>query len=103
MKISAIEAKKKGFLSRDNLVGVNEGYYYLWLCELQKWLSEQHKIIVWVSPYLQVGDIIQFNYQYIIRENDSFQHCSHEKEYPNQEEALEAGLMEVLKTIPDVI
>ena len=40
------ESKNKGFMSRDNLVQVNDDYYYLWMCELQKWLRDVHNIDV---------------------------------------------------------
>ena len=37
-------SKKVGFISVDNLIKVNDSYYYLWMCELQKWLMESHNI-----------------------------------------------------------
>lgn len=102
MKISASDAKQKGFISRDNLIEVNEDYYYLWLCELQMWLGKQHRVINWVSPYIQYGDI-KFNHQYVDLKRDGFHLWSDENKYETPDEALEAGLIEILKTIPDVI
>lgn len=45
IKLSA----EKGFLSKDKLVGVNTSYWYLWLCELQKWLRNKHNIEIAVQ------------------------------------------------------
>ena len=40
------ESRNKGFMSRNNLVQVNDDYYYLWMCELQKWLRDIYNIVV---------------------------------------------------------
>ena len=39
-------SKEKEFLSRDCLIDVNSSYYYLWMCELQFWLRNEHQIYI---------------------------------------------------------
>lgn len=43
------ESKNKGFMSRNNLVQVNDDYYYLWMCELQKWLRDVHNLHIYID------------------------------------------------------
>jgi hypothetical protein len=81
-------SKQKGFLSEDNLVTVNDDYFYLWMCELQKWLREEHGIDVYCMP---VGDDSYKWYNNIESHNPVFT--------GTYEEALEVGLQEALKTI----
>ncbi len=66
--------------------------YYLWLCELQKWLREKHNIIISVMFELNTYEI------YIDNGYDvgSF---GLNKVWKTYEEALEAGLFEALKLI----
>jgi len=93
------KAKEKGFVSKDNLLGVNKSYYFLWLCELQKWLREEHDIHVWVTaPTDGFYDACVFrdktNYY---RKFDDF--TTNETDFTTYESAFEDGLFEALKLI----
>lgn len=85
-------SKNKNFISRDRLIAVNEEYYYLWMCELQRWLREKHNIhigtvcnnlqdLLFSSEIIYIGDCLVTN-----------THKTYEK-------ALEEGLYEALKLI----
>lgn len=39
-------SREKGFMSEGNLIVVYDEYYYLWMCELQKWLRDNHSLNV---------------------------------------------------------
>lgn len=41
-------AKEKGFKG-SNSVSINTTYYYLWLCELQKWIRDIYKINIIIN------------------------------------------------------
>jgi hypothetical protein len=91
-------SKEKGFLSRDRLIEVNECYYYLWLCELQKWLRDVHHVHIGIS-------INQFGYGYMysvidVQKSKVLKYLtggpSNKYTY---EGALEAGLIEALTLI----
>jgi hypothetical protein len=100
------KAEKLGFISKiklihENLKSPDTGeleslLYYLWKCELQKWLREIHNIIVFVAPLIpdcnEFGVTIYSN-KYSCELNNAF--------YKTYEEALEIGLQEALKLIPD--
>ena len=45
-------SREKGFVSRDMLITISESYYYLWMCELQRWLREFHNIHVVLKPIM---------------------------------------------------
>lgn len=107
-------AKEKGFISRDKLVTVNKEYYYLWMCELQKWLRDVHKINLYISYEVIDDSEVAYVWNIIIdipegtgRKKDSWDFIKRissfsEKYmmwYKNYEEALEAGLQEALKLI----
>jgi len=72
---------------------------YLWMCELQKWLRENHNIIVMVEPYSNGSSSCRFIWDRFILNNiwmlDSFSMEKHEK----YEKALEIGLYESIKLI----
>ena len=60
-------SREKGFMSRDNLIGVSESYYYLWMCELQKWLREEHQIHIKITVFEDgtwAGDLIYKDAEY---------------------------------------
>lgn len=86
-------AKEKGFLSRDNLVTINSDYFYLWMCELQKWLRDTHKI------HITVTSISQESWQYHITKIGEKLGDRCGEDYATYEEALEDGLLEALKLI----
>lgn len=80
-------ANEKGFIPENLTISWKEDYY-LWMCSLQKWLREVHKIFI--SIYFEHSDWcwrINFN---------GYEEWTWEDSY---EEALEAGLQESLKLI----
>jgi hypothetical protein len=86
------QSRIKGFLSRDQLVEVNDDYYYLWMCEFQKWLREEHDIDIIIRKfatgyYSEIYINIKIYYE--------------PKLSKTYEKALEVGLLETLKLIPD--
>jgi len=99
------ESRKKGFISHENLIEVNDSYYYLWMHELQKWLRDiRHwNIIIFNDD----GDIEYGNLRYNFELRwilPSFKRKDKksivgEGTYKTYEEALEDGLIEVLKLI----
>ena len=95
-------SREKGFISKDNLITVDASYYYLWMCELQKWLREVHSIDVLIEGnrdlikryninFLNSNNNTQF---FLLNQENKIRHFS------NYEEALEIGLQEALKLIP---
>lgn len=91
------QSEEKGFISRDRLVKVNESYYYLWMCELQKWLRDKHNIDV-QAPCIRFNSLKVKGYQYAIT-SDNYQQFTQEGDYNTYEQALEQGLIEGLKLI----
>lgn len=91
-------SKEKGFLSKDNLININNSYYYLWLCELQKWLREVHKIVV-ESIVFDKGFLENDKFCYQWRVYDNTEDWFTGLEFKTYEEALEVGLQEALKLI----
>jgi len=68
--------------------------YYLWMCELQKWLREKHNIHILIH-YNVFSE--KYRIEYIIHMDREL-----EEEYPEVktfEQALEKGLFEALKLI----
>ena len=97
-------AKEKGFtthtittkFTNDYLLGgknmmINETCILLWLCELQKWLREIHKIIVLVDWEGTDGYFYKLDFKsfYEVAGNNN----------KNYEDCLELGLQEALKLI----
>jgi hypothetical protein len=84
-------SREKGFMSINNLIKVNAEYYYLWLCELQKWLREAHNIDIIIKPWTgnlpnqktYAADVSIFN-------SNIHQKCMRVNSF---EEALEIGLL----------
>ena len=99
-------SREKGFMSRDKLVTINSDYFYLWMCELQKWLREEHNCIVEVTFYSEnIESIKDIKYEVEIdyygkdfhNIGDSSDYYS--SGYDTYEKALEVGLFEGLKLI----
>jgi predicted patatin/cPLA2 family phospholipase len=98
-------SKEKGFISRDNLIEVNSDYKYLWMCELQKWLREVHRIDVQVLRNKPGYD----EYKVEIYKTDNTNSYIHfwikEEDYikwfESYEDALEEGLFEALNLVND--
>ncbi len=110
-------SKKLGFKSNIKLIHgnykpvdggeVSNLLYYLWLCELQKWLRENYEIHVEIKL---TDDTLCFHYEYVlVTSNDRYyndedmidwakRHWSNKK-YDTYEKALEEGLLESLKLI----
>jgi len=96
-------AKEKGFES--HIIGKsveakysNKDFYYLWMCELQKWLREEHKLIV--EPNMLIDASYAYSI-YRIEQNGKFAKQL-EFEYTEQfdyEQTLEEGLKLALKLI----
>lgn len=95
------KANEFGFVSKIKLVHENlkspdmgdldKLLYYLWLCELQKWLREKFMIIPEVNAKW-------YNYKisgYSLKVKNTY----YKEHYNTYEKALENGLQEVLKLI----
>lgn len=105
------KAEKLGFVSKIKLVHENlkspdmgeleSLLYYLWKCELQKWLREIHNIAVIVS----FTNNNAFEFYYFIHSDISKPYsnriCSLPVKVNSYEKALEIGLQETLKLLPD--
>ena len=81
------QSEAKGFMSRDNLIKVNKEYYYLWLCELQKWLREEYRISVSIETGWFGGDFIYEIFIWHDFRDEMIKEC-----FKIYEEALEFGL-----------
>lgn len=98
MKEQLIELSKQvSFLSRDSLIKVNDNYYYLWMCELQKWLRDVHNVHIEVTHWKsKIND--RFEYLFSVyfpgHINDSGDFWNN-----TYEEALEEGLKFALNYI----
>lgn len=104
-------SREKGFISRDNLITVNASYYYLWMCELQKWFREVHNIDIHPSFNLGIKEyggwslcVTPLDYtahalSVLISNRFEYMHFEEERTFHTYEEALEAGLQETLKLI----
>ena len=98
-------AKFKGFESRvinksvESVYILNKDlYYYLWMCELQRWLILNHKILVDITV---VDDWNEWSYTITVKDCMSplaIVDCSIDT-YFTQLLALEAGLLNALKLI----
>jgi hypothetical protein len=96
------ESENKGFLSRDKLIKYNKTYFYLWMCELQKWLRDKHNLHIAIE-FTYSGYIISkmekftendtFISSFPLRENDRLVY------FKTYELALERGLQELLNLI----
>ena len=100
------ESRKKGFMSRNNLVTVNEEYYILWMCELQTWLRKEHGISVEPYSYLStVGVVFRVDiFKLTKKERVHIMYYKVNKLSPPPEfndwfDALEEGLFEGLKLL----
>jgi hypothetical protein len=96
-------SREKGFISRNNLVSVNDDYYYyLWMCELQKWLREKG-VLIWIN-YFNLSSSLGYAYNIIALRNGI---CLLAKEQVasstdhTYEERLGAALFEGLTLIED--
>jgi len=103
MKESLIKLAKKhgfvGYFPKEWEYNTNEPLrYYFWMCELQKWLRDEYRILV---EAVAVNDWDHWIYSITVEgAMCPFDELSwNEKEYSSYEEALEAGLQEVLKLI----
>jgi len=111
-------AKEKGFES--HIIGKsveakysNKDFYYLWMCELQKWLREEHNIILIVkfetiddSETAYTWNIIEYIEEGVGRKKDTWDFYKRTDYFSKRmmwwkiyEEALEEGLKEALKLI----
>ena len=93
-------AKEKGFIS--NIIGKsveakysNKDFYYLWMCELQKWLREVHNTYIAIIPGF--GDKIWYTYQIHADNGNAF--IDVEDSWDTYESALEESLKQGLLLI----
>ena len=99
MKLELIKnSLEHGFRSIDNLTVVYDSYYYLWLCELQRWLRETHSVIVEITYQMcSTGwEFCSYKFDNDLQSEDDM---DRETGYKTYELALEAGLNEALKTL----
>lgn len=91
-------AKEKGFISNIHKaisMQTNDSLYeYLWMCELQKWLRDEHDIHV-TADRVEFLETSEKGYMWIIYNQ---KHNAGE-ELTTYEVALEKGLLEALKLI----
>lgn len=104
-------AKEKGFktttvstnFTNQYLLGgksvlINEMCIYLWMCELQKWLREEHNIEVYVVPIhaYQRGTGVLYKFAILgrVSAKNIYNYC-----LDTYEQALEKALQEGLKLI----
>jgi len=96
-------SKENGFISK--IIGKsveaqysNKDFYYLWMCELQKWFREEHNIHIVIIPTIEtywtfkVGRLSNFKDQPPFKEVNG-------SDYNTFEEALEEGLVQSFKLI----
>jgi len=85
-------SKEKKFISKDNLVTINSDYFYLWMCELQKWLREVHNIDIIITSNL-------LGYGYLLYNRYPPKNITNSNTYQTYEQALEEGLQTALNLI----
>ena len=93
-------ATEKGFTS--SIIGKsveakysNKDFYYLWMCELQKWLREVHKIHIAILPkILPNNEIKYYSFRGKIKKDWT-------ELFNTYEEALEEALKQVLILIKE--
>lgn len=64
-------ANELGFVPENLTIGWKEDYY-LWMCLLQKWLREIHKINILID---HIDSTIQYHYNYNISNANNREHC----------------------------
>jgi len=82
-----VNHKLNGWLSNDLYLDEVELPRELYLCLLQKWLREIHNIDVRVAN--------KYRYYYLVKDQQYFDRTT----YDTYEQALEVGLLEVLKLV----
>ena len=102
-------SRKLGFSSKDNLIGVYQSYYYLWMTELQKWLRDTYHYEIVVSPVLPFrGSNKQYTVSYLKTaknwETYALTRVNNTNEKRNiffnsHDLALETGLIEVINIL----
>lgn len=105
-----VKAKEKGFASSIELV--HENYkspdggelekllYYLWMCELQKWLMEKHNIVPFVIH--DFDTLLKYNRGFngeIIFDQTLLEIYDGNDCFNSHEECLEQVLIEALKLV----
>ena len=101
-------SKNNGFVSKDNLITVSDSYYYLWMCELQKWLREEHNISVCVgfrhtdTKIIEGINNVYYDVNiYEIEGGDAYKKIKLSEIRYDYEQALEKGLQEALKFLAE--
>jgi len=103
MKDKLIEyVNEMGFTSKIIGKSVNSMYsskdfYYLWLCELQKWCRDTQYLDVFISSSIKEN---HYDWDIYSQEEEStVNHC--EEPYADYQDALEIGLYEACKIIKE--
>lgn len=102
MKEQLIElAKEKGLITnlyQPEIMQVSEDYYYLWMCELQKWLRDSHKLIVQIESIWGDKEMKTIEYESWVMYRDFENHLPNEEPdiFKTYESALEFGLTQAL-------
>lgn len=109
-------AESKGFMAstlttswaENYLLGMGKDFYlndmcfYLWLCELKKWLGDSHNIYLEICSYhcLEYKKEKPFGVNIDYKKNGMWDYSDlNEQNFKTQEEALEYGCYESLKII----
>jgi hypothetical protein len=89
---------EKDFRSKDNLISVNPSYSYLWMCELQQWLRDEHECVIVILPFLLEDGGLTYEYtNYSTQIDEELDHG--DGPFDTYDKALKAALMSALKQI----
>lgn len=97
-------AKEKGFESEAtrniDILKSTDLFYYLYLCEIQKWLRESNKFHITIDSLCNSEDNLEnFYWMYDIKDTSIFFIEGSGVDFKTYEEALEKGCFEALKLI----
>jgi hypothetical protein len=94
-------AGNKGFISRDNLIELNEDNFYLWICELQQWLRDKKEIEIVIEVYTNADETGK-EYEYVNYSDRVESDLDHgDGPFDTYEEAIEAACMSGLNLLED--
>lgn len=98
-------AKEKGFKAQlvrlhnnINDKTVISDWFFLWMCELQRWLREKHTIHVDIESYEAIDPEIKVWYDYIVQDFEGT-YIKNNDMSSSYKERLEKGLNEALKLL----
>lgn len=70
--------------------------FFLWMCELQKWLRDEHEIVISINLISYEGI---YYFEYFIESFGSSPRYIHKSDFKTYEKALKYALIEALKLI----